>query len=78
MAIVAKKPSTHPTATNRKSFLSMTTLDEYSGNEYSNSDVTKSIRAMAARNKLMSEIDNGKFIFSPRQQPVQDLQAKTI
>jgi len=49
-------------ATSLKRFLSTLTCAEYSGIEKSNSDVIKSIIAVTASHKLISDSDKGKFM----------------
>ena len=51
-----------PSAANLKGFLSMAIRAEYLGDEYNSSDVIRSIMAVIASHKLMSENDRGKFI----------------
>lgn len=59
---VTRKPTPKPRATSLKSFLSIIIRVEYLGDEYNNSDVTRSIMAVIASHKLMSDSDKGKFI----------------
>ena len=61
---VIKKPKPHPRATIRRVFFSSITLDEYSGDEYSSSDVISNIIAITASHKLKSDNDKGKYICS--------------
>jgi hypothetical protein len=49
-------------ATNLNSRLSTGILEENSGAEYSNSEVTSNIMAITANHKLKSDNDNGKDI----------------
>ena len=49
-------------ATILKRFLSLAIRAEYFGDEYSNSDVIRSIMAVIASHKLMSDNERGKFI----------------
>jgi hypothetical protein len=62
MTTIIAKPNPHPTAANRKIFLSTITLEEYSGEEHNNSEVTRSIIAITASHKLTSYKDKGKII----------------
>ena len=62
ISTVTKKPKPHPIALIRKRRLSRTILAEYSGDEYSNSEAIRSIIAVTASHKLISDIDNGKII----------------
>jgi hypothetical protein len=48
----------------RKSCLSIVILDEYSGDEYSISDVMRRIIVVAASHNPISETDNGNTILS--------------
>lgn len=59
---VARKAKPTPMATSLNRFLLIIARAEYSGKEYSNSDVIKSIIAVTASHKLISDIDKGKFI----------------
>jgi hypothetical protein len=59
---VTKKPKPHPRADSLKRFFSIMIRDECPGDEYNNSDVIKSIVAIAASHKLISDNDKGKFI----------------
>ena len=59
---VARKATPTPMATSLKRFLLIMILAEYSGKEYNNSDVIKSIIAVTASHKLMSDSVKGKFI----------------
>jgi hypothetical protein len=59
---VARKAMPTPSATSLKSFLFMAIRAEYSGDEYNNSDVIRSIMAVMASHRLMSDRDKGKFI----------------
>ena len=49
-------------ATSLKRFLLIIIRAEYSGKEYNNSDVIKSMIAVTASHKLISDNDKGKFI----------------
>jgi hypothetical protein len=59
---VTKKPKPHPIALIRKRRLSRTTRAEYPGDENSSSEVIRSMIAVIASHKLMSDIDNGKIM----------------
>ena len=50
-------------ATSLRRFFSITMLLKYSVEEDSSSDVIKRIVAVTASQRLMSDIDRGKFIF---------------
>ena len=60
---MARKPRPMPRATILKRFLSIAIRAEYFGDEYNNSDVIKSIIAITASHKLISDNDKGKFIY---------------
>ena len=62
MTTVTRKPTPQPRATSLKRLLLIETLEEYSGSEYSNSDVIKSTIAVAASHRLMSDKDKGRII----------------
>jgi hypothetical protein len=64
MTTVTKKPKLHPIATIRKRFLSMATLAEYPSDAYNNSEVIRSIIAVTASHKPMSDDHIGKTIAS--------------
>ena len=64
MMTVTKKPKPHPIAHIRSRRLSRTILAEYSGDENINSEVIRSIIAVTASHKLISDIDKGKIMFS--------------
>lgn len=64
MTTVTKKPKPHPIAHIRNKRLSSTIRAAYPGDEYSSSEVTRSIIAVTASHKLISEIDKGKIMFS--------------
>ncbi len=57
---VTKKPNPHPIAATLKISLSMATFAEYPGDEYSSSDVIRSIIAVTASHKLRSDKERGK------------------
>jgi hypothetical protein len=59
---VTKKASPHPIATSLIRVLSTSIRLEYSGDALRSSEVTRSISAMTASHKLMSERVNGKSI----------------
>jgi len=59
---VARKAKPTPMATSLNLFLLIIILVEYSGKEYNNSDVIKSMIAVTASHKLISDNDKGKFI----------------
>lgn len=59
---VTRKHIPKPRDTILKRFLSTAIREENWGNEYSNSDVTRSIIAVNANHKLMSDNDMGKFM----------------
>jgi hypothetical protein len=66
MTTVRKKHKPHPIAAIRKRFLSMATLAEYPGDAYNNSEVIRSIIAVTASHKLISDNESGKIIaFKP-------------
>ena len=56
------KPIPNAKAASLRRFFSITMLLEYSVEEDSSSDVTKRIIAMIASQRLISEMDRGKFI----------------
>jgi hypothetical protein len=62
MITVTKKPKPHPIAAIRKNCLSTAILAENSGDEYSNSEVVRSIIAVTASHKLISDKLSGKII----------------
>jgi hypothetical protein len=57
------KPVPNAKATSLRRFFSITMLLEYSVEEDSSSDVIRRMIAVTASQRLMSEIDRGKFIF---------------
>jgi hypothetical protein len=59
---VIRKAKPTPRATSLKRFLSIVILAEISGNEYRSSDVIRSIIAVTASHKLMSDNDKAKFM----------------
>jgi hypothetical protein len=59
---VARKAKPTPMATSLNRFLLIIILAEYSGNEYNNPEVIKSIIAVTASHKLISDNDKGKII----------------
>ena len=60
---VAKKAKPKPKPAILRSFRLTGVLAEIFGNECKNSDVIRTIMAVTAIQRLMSEKDNGKFIF---------------
>jgi hypothetical protein len=62
MTTVTKNPKPHPIALIRKRRLSRTILAEYPGDENSSSEVIRSIIAVTASHKLISDIDKGKIM----------------
>jgi len=59
---VARKAKPTPMAISLKRFLLIIIRAEYSGNEYNNSEAIKSMIAVTASHKLISDNDKGKFI----------------
>jgi len=57
------KPVPNVKATSLRRFFSITMFLEYSVEEDSSSDVIRRIIAVTASQRLMSDIDRGKFIF---------------
>jgi len=62
MITVTKKHKPRPIAAIRKRCLSMATLAEYPGDAYNSSEVIRSIIAVTASHKLVSDDDSGKII----------------
>lgn len=62
MTTVARKAKPKPRAISLRSFLSMAIRAAYLGEEYSNSEVIRSIMAVMASQRLMSEMESGKYI----------------
>jgi hypothetical protein len=60
---VARNPKPSPRAAILKRFFSILIRAEYSDDECNNSDVIKSIMAINASHRLISDNDKGKFIF---------------
>jgi hypothetical protein len=66
MTTVRKKHKPHPIVAIRKRCLSMATLAEYPGDAYNRSEVIRSIIAVTASHKLISDNESGKIIaFKP-------------
>ena len=62
MMTVTRKASPHPKAASLSRFLSMLILFEYSGDALRSSEVTRSIIAVKASHRLMSDSVRGKFM----------------
>jgi hypothetical protein len=62
MMTVIMNPKPNASATSLRRLLSITIPPMYSVEEDSNSDVIKRIIAMTASQRLISDIDRGKFI----------------
>ena len=60
---VARKATPKPSPLNLKSFLLMGILDENLGYEYRSSELTRTMIAVTASQRLMSENVNGNCIF---------------
>jgi len=60
---VIRKASPHPIAASRIRFLSIRIRFEYSDEELRTAEVTRSIMAVKASQRLMSEDVKGKFMF---------------
>ena len=75
---MTRKPKPNPRATILKRFLSTAIRVEYFGDEYRNSDVMRSMIAVIASHRLMSDNDRGKFINLTLHDAVQHLYRRTI
>jgi hypothetical protein len=60
---VTRKASPHPMATSLIRVLSIRILLEYSGDELRSSEVTRSIIAVTASHRLISESVRGKYMY---------------
>ena len=65
MTTVAMKPIPSPIATSLRRFLSRAMFLRYPVDDVNSSDVIKSMIAVTASQRLMSDIDSGNDIFNP-------------
>jgi hypothetical protein len=78
MKTVIIKPIPNARDTSLRRLFSITMFPEYSVEEDSNSDVIKRMIAIMANQRLMSDIDSGKFIFSALQDAIPHFDCLTI
>ena len=78
MTTVTRKPRPKPRATILKRFLSIAIRAEYFGDEYNSSDVIRSIMAVIASHKLMSDRESGKYMMLTLYDLVEHLYCRAV